>query len=78
MPKRRAQRRRDVEKAYPVHQFVAKLRRLIECIEKRERFQISVAGKRVSVPPTAIVCVEHERGSETEELEFQLKWPVTS
>lgn len=53
---------------------VTKLRRLAECIEGGERFQIQVAGERISVPPDAVINIEHERGDGEEELEFQLKW----
>jgi amphi-Trp domain-containing protein len=72
--KRRA--KRDIEKDYPAKQFVAKLRRLADCIEQDERFQIQVAGERISIPPTAVINIEHERGEAEEEVEFQLKWPL--
>ena len=65
---------RDLEKAYPIKQFVAKLRRLADCLENEDRFRIQVAGERVSVPPDAIVNIEHEREGKEEEIEFQLKW----
>jgi len=71
-PKKR--RKRDIEKDYPVKQFVKKLRRLADCIEQGRRFQIQVAGERVSIPATAIINIEHERGVSSEELEFQLTW----
>ena len=67
-------RKRDIEKDYPAKQFVAKLRRLADSIEQGKRFRIQVAGERVSVPPTATINIEHERGSSEEEIEFQLKW----
>ena len=69
-------RKRDVEKAYPSKQFVKKLRRLADCIETGARFRIQVAGERISVPPDAIINIEHERGSKVEEIEFQLKWKL--
>ncbi len=65
---------RDVEKDYPAKQFVAKLRRLADCIEQDKRFRIQVAGQRVSVPPKARINIEHERGDGQEEIEFQLTW----
>ena len=65
---------RDVEKAYPAGRFVATLRRLADCIERGEPFRIQVAGQRITVPATASISVEHERGSAGEEIEFQLKW----
>ncbi|MFA5873241.1 MAG: amphi-Trp domain-containing protein [Anaerolineales bacterium] len=66
--------KRDIEKNYPVKQFVKKLRRLADCIEQGQRFQIQVAGERISIPSTAIINIEHERDSSSEEVEFQLKW----
>ncbi len=68
--------KRDVEKNYPKTLFIAKLRRLADCLEQGARFRIQVAGKRISIPPGAAISVEHERGSASEEVEFQLRWPV--
>lgn len=65
---------RDVERTYPAKQFVAKLRRLADAIENDERFRIQVGGERVSVPPTAVISVEHERSGAEEEVEFQIRW----
>ena len=76
MASRASRPARDVEKDYPATQFVAKLRRLADCIESGRRFQIQVAGERVSVPPDATINLEHERGGGVEEIEFQLKWNV--
>ena len=74
MTKRSA--KRDVVKDYPRKQFVEKLRRLADALENGDRFRIQVAGRRVSVPPDASISVEHERGSDLEEIELQLSWPV--
>jgi amphi-Trp domain-containing protein len=76
MAQRKRRAKRDVEKNYPRRQFVAKLRRLADCLEQGGRFQIQVAGERVSVPATAEISVEHERGGAEEELELQLRWPL--
>ena len=76
MAQRKARAKRDVEKDYPAKQFVAKLRRLADCIEDGQRFRIQVAGERISVPPTATINLEHERGSSNEEIEFQLTWKL--
>ena len=76
MGARKRRSKRDMEKEYPRRQFVAKLRRLADCIEQGKRFRIQIAGERVSVPPSAVINIEHERGSSEEEIEFQLKWPV--
>ena len=66
--------KRDIEKSYPVKQFVQKLRRLADAIENGKRFQIQIAGERISVPADAMFNIEHERGKKTEEIEFQLRW----
>ena len=76
MAQRRRKAKRDIEKCYPAKPFVTKLRRLADCIEQGERFRIQVAGERVSIPPTATINIEHERGSSEEEIEFQLKWQL--
>ncbi|MFZ5573547.1 MAG: amphi-Trp domain-containing protein [Thermodesulfobacteriota bacterium] len=65
---------RDVEKGYTTRQMAAKLRRLADCIETGRRFQIQIEGERVSVPPEAVLNIEHEREGGREEIEFQLKW----
>ncbi|CAN5638272.1 hypothetical protein BH24ACT21_BH24ACT21_17260 [soil metagenome] len=65
---------RDVERVYSTAEFVAKLRRLADTLEKNERFEIQVAGERIYVPVHAEFNVEHEREGSEEELEFQLKW----
>lgn len=67
-------RDRDIEKVYSAADFVAKLRRLADALERGERFEIQVAGERIYVPARAEFNVEHEREGEKEELEFQLKW----
>ena len=65
---------RDVERVYSTSEFVAKLRRLADALERGERFEIQVAGERVYVPARAEFNVEHEREGNEEEIEFQLKW----
>jgi len=65
---------KDIEKSYPKAEFVAKLRRLADAIESDQRFTIQVAGERISVPVHAIFNIEHERSTEEEEIEFQIKW----
>lgn len=68
--------RKRGEKDYPRKQFIAKLRRLADCLEQDTRFRIQVAGERVSIPPGATINIEHERGSSGEEIEFQLVWSL--
>jgi amphi-Trp domain-containing protein len=65
---------RDIEKDYPLDQFVEKLRRLADAIEAGERFEIQVAGERVYVPARATFNIEHERSADEEEIEFQIRW----
>jgi|688.fasta_scaffold55309_2 amphi-Trp domain-containing protein len=65
---------RDVEKSYTKEEFVSKLRRLADCIEKNENFRISVAGEALYVPDRATFSIEHERSEGSHELEFQVKW----
>lgn len=65
---------RDIEKSYSKEDFVNKLRRLADCIEKNENFRISVAGEAIYVPDRAEFTIEHERGDGSNELEFQIKW----
>ncbi len=76
MTTRTKRRKRDIEKNYPPRQFVAKLRRLADAIEQGKRFRLQIAGERVSIPPSATINIEHERGSSEEEIEFQLKWSL--
>ena len=67
---------RDIEKDYPLAQFIEKLRRLADALERGQRFEIQIAGERISVPVRATYNIEHERGDEEEEIEFQIKWSV--
>lgn len=65
---------RDVEKGYSKAEFVAKLRRLADALEKGDRFEIQIAGERLYVPARAQFTIEHERSDDEEEIEFQIKW----
>ena len=65
---------RDLEKTYTTSQFVAKLRRLADCLEQDEPFEIMIAGERIYVPVRAVFNIEHEREDGDEEIEFQIKW----
>ncbi len=69
---------RDVEKSYTRAQFVAKLRRFADSVESGEPFVIQIAGERIHVPARALFNIEHERGSDGEEIEFQMKWQAES
>ena len=65
---------RDIEKDYPLPDFIEKLRRLADALEKGQRFEIQIAGERISVPVRATFNIEHERSEGAEEIEFQIKW----
>jgi len=65
---------RDIEKIYPLEEFVAKLRRLADSIENNEPFEIQIAGERIYVPVRAVYNIEHEREGDEEEIEFQVRW----
>lgn len=67
-------KKRDIEKSYPLPDFVAKLRRLADALEAGEPFIIEVAGERLRIPAGARFNIEHEREGGQQELEFQLKW----
>ena len=74
MAARKKRSNRDIEKDYPPRQFAKKLRRLADAIESGKRFRIQIAGERISIPSDATINIEHERGSDSEEIEFQLVW----
>ncbi len=65
---------RDVERIYSTPEVVAKLRRLADALERDKPFRIQIAGERIRVPARAQFSVEHERGDDEQEIEFQLKW----
>lgn len=65
---------RDIEKTYPTTQFIEKLRRLADSLEKGERFDIQIAGERIYVPAYAVFNIEHERDADQEGIEFQITW----
>ena len=67
---------RDVERFYSVDDAVAKLRRLADALEADKPFRIQIAGERIRVPRRARLSIEHERGDDDEEIEFQLKWSL--
>ncbi|MDD5652144.1 MAG: amphi-Trp domain-containing protein, partial [Candidatus Moranbacteria bacterium] len=48
MKKRKSER--DIEKKYSKKEFIKKLRRLADSLEKEERFSIQIAGERIYVP----------------------------
>jgi amphi-Trp domain-containing protein len=74
MPARRRRAARDLERTYSRAQFVAKLRRLADALEREGAFTIQVAGERLRIPADAAFNIEHEREGGEEELEFQLTW----
>ena len=69
-------KRRDIVREYPKKQFIEKLRRLADCLENDEVFRIQIAGDRITIPPHAVINIEHEREKQAEEVEFQLQWKI--
>lgn len=69
---------RDTERIYSTPEVVAKLRRLADALETGHPFRIQIAGERIRVPERAEFSIEHERGDDEEEIEFQLKWELGS
>jgi amphi-Trp domain-containing protein len=69
---------RDIERIYSTDEVVSKLRRLADALEEDRSFRIQIAGVRIRVPERAQFSIEHERGDDEEEIEFQLKWPLGS
>ena len=67
---------RDVERIYNASDAAAKLRRLADALETDQPFRIQVAGERIRVPARGAFSIEHERGDDSEEIEFQLKWTL--
>lgn len=65
---------RDIEKTYSTSEFIAKLRRLADALEKGEKLDIQIAGERIYIPVRAVYNIEHEREGNSEEIEFQIKW----
>lgn len=68
--------KRDIEKVYSKKEFIEKLRRLADALEKDKKFVIQVAGERIYIPKDAIINIEHEREGKEEEVEFQIKWKI--
>src|SRR3546814_17150019 len=64
---------RDIEKDYPLPEFVEKLRRLADSLEKGARFEIRIAVERISVPVRATHNIQPERGAVDAEIELQNK-----
>ena len=67
---------RDIEKTYTKSEFIKKLRRLADSLEKGKKFSIQVAGEKINIPKDAIINIEHEKNKKEEELEFQIKWNI--
>lgn len=67
-------KKRDIEKVYTKNEFIKKLRRLADYLEKDRKFSIQVAKEKINVPKDAIINIEHEKSRGEEELEFQIKW----
>jgi len=69
---------RDIEKGYPLPEFIEKLRRFADAPEKGHRFEIQIAGERISVPVRATYNIEHEREGGEEEIDGAAGRPTRS
>lgn len=67
-------KKRDVEITYSKQQFISKLLRFANALKKEKPFAIQIAGERIRIPAGSIINIEHERNSDFEEIEFQIKW----
>ena len=67
---------RDVERVYSTSETVAKLRRLADALETGKPFRIQIAGERIRVPAGTQFSIAHERGDDSEEIEFQFSWDL--
>ena len=67
-------KKRDIEKVYTKSEFIKKLRRFADALERGKKFSIQVAGGKINIPKDAIINIEHEKEKGLEELEFQVKW----
>jgi amphi-Trp domain-containing protein len=67
-------KQRDIEKAYTKSEFIKKLRRLADALEKGKKFSIQVLNEKINIPDNAVINIEHEKTRKGEELEFQIKW----
>ncbi|MEK7572527.1 MAG: amphi-Trp domain-containing protein [Patescibacteria group bacterium] len=67
---------RNIEKTYTKGEFIKKLRRLANSLEKNRKFSIQVAGGKINIPKDAVINIEHEKDKNKEELEFQIKWKI--
>lgn len=69
-----AKKPRDITAKYSKDEFVSKLRRLADCIENGENFEIQIMGEQIYVPDRAEFTIEHERDGDEQEIEFQARW----
>ena len=69
---------RDVEVDVSKSEFIKKLRRIADSLEQNEKFRIQIAGKRITIKPSARLSVEHEvdkiEDKYHHEVELQFKW----
>ena len=65
---------RDIEKEYPKKEFIRKIRRFADSLEKGRKFRIQVKSETINIPKNALINIEHESTKKEEELEFQIKW----
>ncbi len=64
----------EVEKEYSVKETVAKLRRLADCLENGEAFEIQLDGNKIHMPVDVEMSIEYDSEGEEHELEFKFVW----
>lgn len=64
-----------MEKKYSQKAYIAKIRRLIDALDKGKAFTIQVKGKKIKIPAFGSeISIEYEKEGKKNELEFQIKW----
>lgn len=63
-----------MEKSYSQKAYIAKIKRLIESLEKGKAFVIQVKGRKIRIPADSEISIEFEKEGKKNELEFQIKW----
>lgn len=63
-----------MEKKYSQKEYIAKIKRLVESLEKGGAFMIQIKGKKIRIPANSEISIEYEKDGREKELEFQIKW----
>ncbi len=63
-----------MEKTYSQKVYIAKIKRLIESLERGKSFTIQIKGRKIKIPANSQISIEYEKDGKENELEFQIKW----